>query len=206
LHLSFVLQHVHVLLASVCTAAGLEAMMVFVLCAIYSRGALAIPRLGDKLFDHFLKKTTSQRKLAFLFIVSSSVLCSANLIVYCMSMCTWVMEKVVPAICLNLMTGLCSAVIFILTVTIVVEMRRVIDACSIIFLPQDKMDEVLAEETRLLEEAGKPMNTDTGPGGALSVTYPHRFQRLRDVIHKWFPSCRMATRKTFSDTRCTVEA
>jgi len=99
-HCSFLLQHIHILVASICTAAGLESMLVFVLCTLYSRSALAMPQVGAKVFEYFLNQTQKQRRTAFRFMLACGILSSLNLVINCLTMPTFIARKEVPVVIL----------------------------------------------------------------------------------------------------------
>jgi len=154
-HLSFLLQHIHLLIASVCTAAGLEAMMVFVLCTMYSKSALAVPNVGAKLFEYFMSKTGKQRYWAFGFMLLSGVLSSFNLVIYCLSMPTFVVRYVVPAGLLDIASVVSAFIVMIIAGVTMREISHIMGAASIIFVPIDKLDDYLEEESKPLLEEGQ---------------------------------------------------
>lgn len=154
-HLAFLLQHIHLLIGSVCTAAGLEAMMVFVLCAMYSKSALALPNVGADVFEHFMLQTGAQRYCAFGFMLLSGVLSSFNLVIYCLSMPTFVVRYVVPAALLDVASVVSAFIVMIIAGVTMREISHIMGAASIIFLPIDKLDEYLEEESKPLLEEGR---------------------------------------------------
>merc|ERR1712228_475268 len=90
-------QHVHVLLAYACTAGGLNSMLVFVLCTMYSKTALATPSVGSRLFEYFLKKTANQRTMAFWFMYGSGIVLSFNMLTSSMAVPTFIQTTEVSA-------------------------------------------------------------------------------------------------------------
>jgi len=154
-HLAFLLQHFHLLIGSICTAAGLESMMVFVLCTMYSKSALALPLVGSNIFEYFLKQTGSQRKTAFMLMLTSGVLSSFNLVINCMAMPTFVIVRAVPAVILDVASIVTAVIVFIIACVTVHAICHIMNAANIIFLPISQLDEYLEteeEKTPLLED------------------------------------------------------
>lgn len=157
-HMSWLLQHIHILLASICTAAGMEAMMVFVLSAMYSRSALALAQVGGNVFEFFLKQTGNQRKRAFGFLLTSGILSSLNLVVMCMAMPTFVLNTQVPAIVLDVCSVVSAVIVMAIVGVTVSEILVIMNAAKIIFTHPDKIDEVAEQMAPLLEEGKKDVN------------------------------------------------
>lgn len=154
-HLSFLLQHIHILIASVCTAAGLESMLVFVLCAMYSRSALAMPKVGSKVFEHFLSQTGKQRANAFKFMLGSGVLSSFNVVINCLTMPTFVVRAEVPALILDVIAISCALISLTIVLITLHDVGLLLEAASIIFVPQEKLDEYIGEKATLVPTPGR---------------------------------------------------
>jgi len=171
IHLSFLFQHVHILLAAVCTAAGLESMLVFVLCAMYSRSALALPKVGSKVFEYFLGQTGMQRANAFKFMLGSGVLSSFNVIINCLTMPTFVVRAEVPAIILDFMAVSCAIVSLIIVLITLREVGAILDAASIIFVPQEKLDEFIGEKAHLIKHEDPPAKPRSPKSRSRTVSF-----------------------------------
>lgn len=168
--LALFLQHTHILIASLCTAAGLEAMLVFVLCAMYSRSALAMPQVGSKVFERFLKQTGKQRSNAFMFMMVCGVMSSLNLVVTCITMPSLCVRTQVNAIVLDVASVSCATLVFVIVVFTVCEVRKLLDAAKIIFVPPEKLHEFVEEQEALL----------THRDGFASPRHPSQTSRAED--------------------------
>lgn len=177
-HLSFLLQHIHILIASVCTAAGLESMLVFVLCAMYSRSALAMPKVGSKVFEHFLSQTGKQRANAFKFMLGSGVLSSFNVVVNCLTMPTFIVRAEVPAVILDVIAIACALIALIIVVITLHDVGLLLEAASIIFVPQEKLDEYIGEKAALVS-AITPGRTNKLPNAGDSSKMPEDSKAMK---------------------------
>lgn len=71
------------LLIRVCTVTGLYSMLIFILCSMYTRTALARPILGYRLFQRMLDRTANQRKAAFYSMYYTSILFALAIVTSC---------------------------------------------------------------------------------------------------------------------------
>lgn len=169
-HLAFLLQHFHLLIGSICTAAGLESMMVFVLCTMYSKSALALPSVGSNIFEYFLEQTASQRKTAFMLMLASGVLSSLNLVINCMAMPAFVIVREAPAKILDVASLVTAVIVFILACITVHAICHIMNAANIIFLPSSQLDEYTMseeEKTPLLANVDGAQTSSPGEEGLL---------------------------------------
>merc|ERR1719261_1022607 len=110
-------------------------MLVFVLCTMYSRSALAMPGVGAKVFEYFLKETGRQRATGFQFMLGCGILSSLNLVVNCLTMPTFIVRKQVPAYVLDVASIVCASAVLIIVLITVIEVWKILGAARIIFVP-----------------------------------------------------------------------
>mmetsp|Transcript_44959 Transcript_44959/g.101138 ORF Transcript_44959/g.101138 Transcript_44959/m.101138 type:complete len:233 (+) Transcript_44959:108-806(+) len=135
----------HQWLVRVCTSMGIYSMLVFTLCAMYTRVSLMRKgRLCLRIYSHYMKRTGVVRIRAFYTMYYMALMFSFSLVLSC-----WYSFEHIKAS----LAG--SSLILMLAMT-VFDCRVILAAASIIFMPEEQAREQLAS----LKKAAEPSESE----------------------------------------------
>lgn len=129
----FVICCIHKWLVRGCTAAGIYAVIVFSFCAMYTRTALARPKHSLECYDMFNKRSGTIRMYAFFVLYYTSLVYSFTLVLSCFYTFREYQALVVG-----------GSILVVLIFTFF-HSRVLMNAASLIFLPDDVVDKAIAE-------------------------------------------------------------
>jgi len=138
----YVMQQLHLLLVQVCSALGLQSLLIFLLSSMYAKNALTRldPRMGRRVYDHVIDKTSTSRRIAFFSMVTCAIGLSFSLSLTCLSVPSFISQTSIPHIVLDILAMCATVAIVGISVVTVYCTVQIMWVASIIFVPDKDLD------------------------------------------------------------------